>query len=430
MVVSVLNGAMTDTLAPRLDAKRPAPSGGLDPVGDDGIAELEFASSVIADLAAVNRGRASWRLLPATGLVGPSGVTIPVPDLRRIFDHITLRGELRNGRLDRLGRLDEASSSSDASRPWIDELVAERLGPRVPGESPGAGGEAQPRFKVLFSHDVDRTTGWEPMGLVRSILRSAGVRPEGALPLGAALSRKGLVRNAERLFAYEAENGIRSHVFMLAGPFGLGRYASRTSPSWTTWRQILAAAKSTGMRVGLHASYVARDIGSYGDEKRRIEDAAGTEVTCQRNHYLRYDPNRHWSQLEQAGIQYDFSIGFVNRMGFRTGTAQTHRTYDLRAGRESSVRTVPMVFMDTCLGVEDDSRVLGRLRESLCGVRAAGGCVCLNFHPETFLTRASTWEFFRETVGMCRELGADLGGELPAKACERRLDASGRAGVQ
>ncbi len=86
------------------------------------------------------------------------------------------------------------------------------------------------------------------------------------------------------------------------------------------------------MTVGLHGSYYAREQDSYRAEKERLEQVLGTAVTTHRNHYLRFDPMRMWSQLEAAGIRHDFSVGFNYRLGFRAGCARAYRGFDLLAG--------------------------------------------------------------------------------------------------
>jgi len=46
-------------------------------------------------------------------------------------------------------------------------------------------------------------------------------------------------------------------------------------------------------------------------------------------------------------------------------------------------------------------------------VKAVQGCVCLVFHPETFLIDSRAWPLFQNIVQMCRDIGADLSGKLP-----------------
>ena len=148
-------------------------------------------------------------------------------------------------------------------------------------------------------------------------------------------------------------------------------------------------------------------------EKDKLEQVVGRRVNTHRNHYLRFDPNTLYSQLEAAEIEFDLSLGFTSRIGFRAGCALAHRTFDFGKNRPSRVFSIPQVFMDTVLDYLSPEAILKVLQSVLADVKTVQGCVFLVFHPETFLIDPRAWPLFQDILRICQKLGADLSGRLP-----------------
>jgi hypothetical protein len=346
-----------------------------------------------------------------TALNALEGVRITASELGSVFDSLCLQREQVLGKRDRLDRLDENTLTWDVTRPWVDLRARELSGDQ--GRQSPTGLRRSARFSVVVAHDVDRTSAREPTALLNAILKLTGIRTASCLGLAQAWSPRALVRNVERLLDFEREQGIGAHYFMLAGPYRFGRYSTRTDIRWSSAREIARLTRAAGMRLGLHGSFHARDRNSYREEKDRLEQAIGGAITTHRNHYLRFDPVKLYAQLEEAGIRFDFSVGFVTRIGFRNGCGHCHRAFDLQNQRPASVYSVPQLFMDTVLQHRDPPEVLSELRAALLEVQKVRGCVCLVFHPETFLMDGRAWPFFEQTIRMCQAMGADLSGRLP-----------------
>ena len=333
-------------------------------------------------------------------------------ELDAIFASASLNRENVMDSLDSLGRFDEERMTWDISKPWIDlrlQVLARNLDPSFNFDTRG-------KFRVIVSHDVDRTTGFEPTALLNALLKLCGIRSSPCLGLRTVLSPLALLRNVERLLDYEASHGVGAIYFMLAGPYGIDRYSSRTDINWSVARKIIQLVNNSGMRVGLHGSYSAREHNSYAEEKKRIEDVLGSSVNTHRNHYLRFDSEKLPSQLDNAKITYDFSVGFTNRIGFRGGYAGACRTFNFAANQSASVISIPLLFMDSMMLGRDPMLIIPELRRSLEAVQRVNGCVSVLFHPESFLVDDRFFLLFKSVIQLCQELGADLSGDLPILA--------------
>ena len=377
-------------------------------------ASLEYAARVLLNSMGSNLPieRDETPREQAACLVLPGDLVVPEELLEKIYASVTLQRELATGRMDRMGRFDERAIAWEISRPWID-LAAEDIAGRAAGGGTALGGRER-RFRVIVTHDVDRTTGFEPTSILRSLLQVLRLRKDPWLPLGLSLSPGALEDNIHRLLEFESAHGIGAYYFMMSGPYGLRLHSSRSDVRWSVSRRIAEAIRQAGMTIGLHGSYYARERNSYPDERARLEQVVRAPVTCHRNHYLRFDTTEVWSQLEAAGIQYDFSVGYASRMGFRAGTARPYPTFALAHRRPSGVIAVPLLYMDAAHEDSNHAETFAQLRVALEQVKAVQGCVSVLFHPELFLVDKGLWPRFQEMIAVCRDLGADLSGRLPA----------------
>jgi hypothetical protein len=69
--------------------------------------------------------------------------------------------------------------------------------------------------------------------------------------------------------------------------------------------------------------------------------------------------------------------------------------------------------MDTVLQHLSPQEMLARLRGALSHVKAVAGCVCLVFHPETFLIDSRARGLFTDIIAPCKDLSTGLSGSLP-----------------
>jgi hypothetical protein len=373
---------------------------------------LRYAARLLLDSAGID---APLPVIPAAspqtaGLASNEEVLVSARELETVFAATTLQQEVATGRHDTMGMFDEAAVAWEVTRPWVDlraKKLAASLGNSGAATPPGGG-----QFRVILTHDIDRSNYFEPTSLVKSVLHQFGLYPHW-IPLATAISPKKWLQNCQRLLELEREYGVGAYYFILSGPYGMRRQSSRCDSHWRSSRRMLNLITQAGMTVGLHGSYYAREEDTYLAEKERLEQVLAAPVTTHRNHYLRFDPLRMWSQLEEAGIQYDFSVGFNFHIGFRAGCARAYRGFDFSRGQPSSVISIPMLFMDAILFDGDRQDILRRLRLALEEAKRVDGCVSLLFHPDMFMIDPQFFQILDELLATCRELGADLSGRLP-----------------
>ncbi len=140
-------------------------------------------------------------------------------------------------------------------------------------------------------------------------------------------------------------------------------------------------------QVGLHPGYGAGDDSiRLANEKKRLEQLLEREVIHSRQHFLKFHLPETFALLEKAGFRHEYSMGFAEHPGFRSGTARSHLWFDLMNNRISELEVHPFVYMDGTLNeylhltIEGSKEFISELYKE---VKACGGDFMFIWHNET-----------------------------------------------
>lgn len=341
-----------------------------------------------------------------TALVISKEVVIPESKLRELFNIISLLREDGKG-YDTHGRFNQENTDWNFDIPEFDRFILD-----VKDSLGGISETEQKRFKVIFTHDLDWVDGREWASLVKS-LKEIFIEKRTWISFSQSLKKNIFYDCYSEMMDIEKSYDIKTWNFILSGPHGLKRYSSRYDVNWVQARKIMDLILYSGNKIGLHGSYYSRDYNSYLLESKRLQEAIGIPIIAHRNHYLRFDSKKLYSQLEKAGIYYDFSVGFSSRIGFRSGMASSYFPYDFEKSDSAGVLEIPLVYMERASHLESESMVLENLSKVLEQVKKYNGCVSILFHPESFAIDARWFKFYEKVINLVISMGADVSSELP-----------------
>jgi hypothetical protein len=315
---------------------------------------------------------------------------------------------------DRHGRFAATSSIAHAESflglPVVDAYVEilwsalHRLWPRL---------ERRPRrFRIALTHDVDRplaSVGRSAPKLVQQLGADALLRRDASLAVRRVRSWAGVRRGDHRLDPYNTfdflmevseRHGIAGAFYFLATEemTALDGLYTLEQP----WIQSLVRRiHERGHEIGLHASF-----DSYRDPQRteaeflRLRRAVERQGVIQerwggRQHYLRWENPVTWSNWEAAGLDYDSTLGYADRIGFRAGTCHEFRPFHLLDRRPLTLRERPLHVMDGAL-FEYMKLSPDRALESVTAMarecRRFGGTLSLLWHNSSLPTaRQRRW---------------------------------------
>jgi hypothetical protein len=215
-------------------------------------------------------------------------------------------------------------------------------------------------YRLCLSHDVDEIFSVVGKPLKQVIRRIGGdtiVRRDPILALRSmqAAWRGGAEKDPCNTFDFimdvSEKNGVTSTFNFMTG-LGHTEYDQRYSIDHPWVRHCLRRIVQRGHLIGFHPTY-----GSYLNaeitktEFQRLTKAAGVEGAEQnewggRQHYLRWQNPATWQHWEDAGLNYDSTVGFADLIGFRTGCCYEYPVFNLKERKKLNLRERSLIVMD------------------------------------------------------------------------------------
>ncbi|MDQ6761534.1 MAG: hypothetical protein M3015_02775, partial [Bacteroidota bacterium] len=83
------------------------------------------------------------------------------------------------------------------------------------------------------------------------------------------------------------------------------------------------------------------------EEKFLLEEIAGDTVYKSKQHYLRFTLPGTYRNLIDAGIKYEYSMGYGTVNGFRASYTNSFFWYDIEREEKTNLRIHPFCYMDS-----------------------------------------------------------------------------------
>ncbi len=144
----------------------------------------------------------------------------------------------------------------------------------------------------------------------------------------------------------------------------------------------LASIRDSGSEVATHGINAWLTAEEASREMREVRAESGESECGIRMHWLYFD-EKSPAVLEEAGANYDSTLGYRDTVGFRCGTTQAFKP--LGADR---LLELPLTVMDTALFYPaylnlSQAEAVPILRETVARVAEFGGCITVNWHDRS-----------------------------------------------
>lgn len=170
--------------------------------------------------------------------------------------------------------------------------------------------------------------------------------------------------------------------------------------------QLRELAQRYGVKSGWHIpTSWQMNPQAMADELAQLEDDLGNSVTLSRYHYLLAGEFENSTDLLQAGIKHDYTMGYADVAGFRLGTCRPVRMILPNRGEITSLVLHPLTLMEVTLMRENymglsEEQALAYTKGLIDEVAKHNGELSLLFHNES-LSREVSPEYlhlYRETL--------------------------------
>ena len=153
--------------------------------------------------------------------------------------------------------------------------------------------------------------------------------------------------------------------------------------------------------VGLKPSFFATENADIlKKEKIRMEEIINMPLKASRQSFSRLNLPDSYRNLIELEIQEDYTMGYVNHIGFRAGSCTPFLFYDLDYEVQTPLKICPYHFLDYALLKEhsllDKKKVLSAIIDE---VKAVHGEFTPIFHNYTF-SENERWEGYKELFNM------------------------------
>lgn len=155
----------------------------------------------------------------------------------------------------------------------------------------------------------------------------------------------------------------------------------------TEHHQALASLKDAGVTVGLH-SVSTEPIITQAD---RLSSLLAKPIHHHRSHFLQFNPDTLYTELQQAGIHTDYSSGVAREVQLSNPITPIQ-----------GVRSIPTVLFDNSFFFHPPEMVFEQFKQVLKTAQQRGQDVAILFHPENFLIQPALWEHYQEVLHLIK----------------------------
>jgi hypothetical protein len=284
----------------------------------------------------------------------------------------------------------------DVLKTAVEYVTGQELRPRRwAGDAP---------FAAFISHDIDNLrNAWKAPA--KAALTQGHVLGFGQ-EVWRHLTQPDAWDNLEAVAATTAGYGAKSTFFILPehkpGPDGTPNADYVLSAPLLQRLETLAAR---GAEIALHGS-----IGTAEQIKQLLQEQKKLSVPSfgLRFHYLRWEPRHTPFLVEEAGVDYDSTLGFAEHFGFRHSFCHPFYPFNFRQGTEHRFLEIPLNVMDATLHHPNylqlqPAEIVPALLPMLAEIERFGGVATVLWHNENF-DPANTANGPREFHGLMAEL--------------------------
>jgi hypothetical protein len=112
-------------------------------------------------------------------------------------------------------------------------------------------------------------------------------------------------------------------------------------------KEISQKILKRGHYLGYHPSYNAyNDFELFIKDKEKIENIIEQKLTVGRAHFLRFEIPTTWQIWENANMQWDSSLSYADKEGFRCGVCYPYSVFNIISRKKLNLKERPLIVME------------------------------------------------------------------------------------
>ncbi|MGJ0626969.1 polysaccharide deacetylase family protein [Xenorhabdus bovienii] len=191
------------------------------------------------------------------------------------------------------------------------------------------------------------------------------------------------------------ENNLQSAFYFICGRTDKSKDADY-EPDHPIIRDLMRRIHARGHEIGLHPSYGTYQkphiIDSEAKRLKRICDEEGIKqsVWGGRMHYLRWEHPTTLQAWNDAGMDYDTTLGYADHPGFRCGTCYEYPGFNPITQEILKIQIRPLIVMECTiltsryLNMGHSQAAYDKIEKIKSACRKVSGCFTLLWHNSSF----------------------------------------------
>jgi len=255
------------------------------------------------------------------------------------------------------------------------------------------------KFKFVPTIDVDRAFHFKSAGLIKNTARiikaAASLDTEKIRDIiSIGLGKNDPFDTFGYLKEIHEQYRLNPVFFFLMANKGHEEFDQNISPEDAAFRSLIIDISKIA-QIGIHPSYASNtETKKISQELLALEQITKKKVDSSRQHFLKLHLPHTYLQLIKAGINHDYSMGYVTQVGFRAGTCTSFFWYDLQLEKQSHLKIHPFVVMDVTLqqylGLTPRAAI-GKIEELISSVKLVNGTFSSLWHNEA-ISETGRWK--------------------------------------
>ncbi|WP_299115366.1 polysaccharide deacetylase family protein [uncultured Winogradskyella sp.] len=188
--------------------------------------------------------------------------------------------------------------------------------------------------------------------------------------------------------------------------FLIGDYSTYDKNINANKKEFVSLIKSVAdyCNVGIKASYFAlEDITILKKEKLKLEAITNSELKAVRHSFSKLNLPQSYRNLVELEIHQDYTMGYIDTLGFRAGTCTPFQFYDLDYEVQTPLQINPYHCLDFgLLKYQSELDKKEHLEKLIEEVKAVNGTFTPVFHNYTF-SNLDRWKGYRSLFNLILE---------------------------
>ena len=209
-------------------------------------------------------------------------------------------------------------------------------------------------FQLLLTHDVDHSYKYKSLlSGVKEIIGDIIKRKNPVLALQNLYDKisthlklkKDPFDTYDYLMDASESIGIKSYFFLHSS-----NSAKQDTNNDKYLKEVSNRIKKRKHYLGYHPSYNAfNNYELFIKDKEKIENIIEQKLTFGRQHFLRFEVPTTWQVWEDAKMEWDSTMGYADKEGFRCGTCYSYSVFNILTRKTLKLKERPLIVMEGSL---------------------------------------------------------------------------------